>query len=205
MENGECTQRVEAVSVLNRMILQTASGQNLDVTNQQSEEGYWAVTRAKSSPYFGAALFIGALFGGGSLEIARELWNFGCIYGEMMQIHDDLNDCLASPANVDWLNGRSPLPILFAQSVAHPDRARFLELRGLVEDPEALEEAQAILVRCGAISYCVNELLSRHSRGIQLLNQIELAKPELLEQLLDEVIAPVQHLFNKVGAALLAG
>jgi geranylgeranyl diphosphate synthase type I len=185
---------------LNQMILRTAYGQDLDTMNLNTQDEYWAVTRLKSSPYFGAALFLGSLFGGAAQELAEEFRQLGELYGEIMQIHDDLNDSLAVPANVDWLAGRSPLPLLFAQIVDHPDRPRFIELRNKVNNLEALKEAQTILVRCGAISYSVNELMLRHAQAHELLNQMKLSKPESIAGLLNESIAPVKHLFAKVGA-----
>lgn len=118
-----------------------------------------------------------------------------------MQIHDDLNDCVANPANVDWHQERSSLPILFAQNVDHSQRARFVELRNQVADPRALLEAQTILVSCGAISYCVNELVLRHRQAGQLLAEMELPNPARLVKLLEGTIEPVRHLFEKVGAA----
>jgi geranylgeranyl pyrophosphate synthase len=122
------------------------------------------------------------------------------IFGEIMQIHDDLNDCLASPANVDWLQGRAPLPILFAELAPHPQRERFLELRGQVADPAKLQEAQAILVSSGAISYCVNELLLRQRAAEKIVNQTSLADPQPLISLLEHAVAPVRNLFASVGA-----
>jgi geranylgeranyl pyrophosphate synthase len=205
LSEKNCREREQAASALNEMIQRTAAGQNMDVMNLQTEEGYWAVTRAKSSPYFEAALHIGALFGGASLQLAEQIKGFGTLYGDIMQIHDDLNDSLAVPANVDWLAGRSPLPLLFAQIVDHPQRDRFLELRSRVEDPVALEEAQEILVSCGAISYSVDVLMRRHQQATELLNTIELVNPSALTGLLDEAIAPVKHLFAKVGADLSVG
>lgn len=192
--------RLAAIAALNEMIGGTAYGQDLDVQNTQTEEGYWAVTRAKSSPYFGAALFIGALFGGAELSVANQVKRLGEIYGEIMQIHDDLNDCLASPANVDWASGRSPLPILFAQIVDHPERERFVQLRKQVEDAGLLKEAQSVLVSSGAISYSVHELTARHQQAQELLAQIKLADASPLQELLDEAIAPVKNLFSSVGA-----
>jgi geranylgeranyl pyrophosphate synthase len=196
--------RLHSITALSEMIGGTAYGQDLDVQNTQTEEGYWAVTRAKSSPYFGAALFIGALFGGAELAVANQLKRLGEIYGEIMQIHDDLNDCLESPANVDWASGRSPLPILFAQIVDHPERQHFVELRKLVADPAVLEEAQSILVRSGAISYSVHQLTDRHQQAEVLLQQIKLADASPLQELLDEAIAPVKRLFSSVGAQFRA-
>lgn len=192
----------EAVLALNDMIFRTAYGQELDVQNAGSEQGYWTVARAKSSPYFGAAMFLGAICGRATLKLASALRDFGEIYGEIMQIHDDLNDCLATPANVDWLQGRNPLPILFAQTVDHPQRERFVEMRGKVEDPQALEEAQSILISSGAISFCAHELITRNNKAKALLHNINLKRPEALEGLLEEAIAPVRRLFAKVGVDL---
>lgn len=190
-----------AAGVLARLILRTAFGQDLDVQNQLSEEAYWQATRTKSSPYFGAALSVGAWMAGAEQTVAEQLQQFGELFGEIMQIHDDLNDCLAVPANVDWAQGRAPLPILFALLAPHPARQRFEEIRNQVSDPALLEEAQAILVSSGAISYCVNELRLRHEEAERLLEKIPLVDHQPLSQLLDQVIAPVNHLFAQVGVA----
>ncbi|MCL4257378.1 MAG: polyprenyl synthetase family protein [Anaerolineales bacterium] len=187
-----------AAAALSQMMGNTAYGQDLDVQNDHSEEGYWAVARAKSSPYFAAALTLGGLYGGASQLLAEQLRRFGALFGEVMQIHDDLNDCLAVPANVDWLQGRAPLPLLFAELVPHPQRERFVELRSQVQQPDALREAQRILVSSGAISYCVNELVLRHQRLQSMLDEMQLVEPGLLQQILDHAIAPIEQLFASV-------
>lgn len=197
---SEIRERERAVAAFGQLMLRTAYGQDLDVQNAQSEEAYWAVTRAKSSPYFGAGLYLGALCAGAEIGTTDRLKQFGELFGEIMQIHDDLNDCLASPANVDWLQGRSPLPILFASRVAHPQQALFIELRNQASDPLALAEAQSILVSCGAISYCARELMLRHAQAERLLAGIVLTNPAPLAKLLATLIAPVHNLFTKVGA-----
>lgn len=197
-----CSQPGEATAAYGELIGGTAYGQDLDVQNVHSEEGYWQVARAKSSPYFAAGLALGALFGGVAAEAAAQLKQFGALFGEVMQIHDDLNDCLASPANADWLLGRAPLPLLYAELVEHPQRQRFLELRAQAAQPGALQEAQAILVSSGAISYCVSELLARQQALEGLLAGMQLADPQPLQALLRQTLAPVQHLFTAVGAQL---
>jgi hypothetical protein len=68
----------------------------------------------------------------------------------MNQIHNDLNDTMAVPANPDWRLDRSPLPILFAQVVEYAEKERFLGLCQNISNPVALTEAQTILIRCGA-------------------------------------------------------
>jgi len=187
-----------ALTSFNRMYLMTALGQSWDVKCPIDETAYWRIVQTKSSPFFGAALQIGALLGGTSIETAGKLKELGNLYGEMIQIHDDLSDTLAVPANPDWLQGRSPLPILFAKVVDHPERSRFLELCGEISDENALQEAQDILVRCGAVSYCMDQLLRRYQSAQEALQAAELARPESIESLLDEVIAPVWKLFDAI-------
>ena len=188
-----------ALRSLNHMLLMTAFGQYLDSQNPGDEAAYWRVVQTKSAPFFSAALHVGALLGGADGETADGIQQLGCLYGEMIQIHDDLNDCMAVPANPDWTQGRSPLPILFAQVVDHPDRARFVKLRRAIPDPEALAEAQTILIRCGAISYGIHHLLERYQKGQALLAAMAVPRRDLLETLLADLINPVQALFVAVG------
>ncbi|MCW5874052.1 MAG: polyprenyl synthetase family protein [Anaerolineales bacterium] len=199
LEAYPCQQPSLAIAALGQMMGNTAYGQDLDVQNPHSEEGYWAVAKAKSSPYFATALSLGGLYGGADGALTEALGQFGAVFGEVMQIHDDLNDCLAEPANVDWLQGRAPLPLLFAELVPHPLQQRFVQLRSQVQDPEALREAQQILVSSGAISYCVNELLTRQRQLETSLAAMPLANPVPLQQILAQAIAPIEHLFSSVG------
>ena len=191
--------KIAVIGSLNQMMLATAFGQYKDVQNPADEEAYWQLIRGKSSPFFGAALHVGAFFGGAPHDIAEQLKQFGFIYGEMIQIHDDLNDAMAVPANPDWILGRSPLPILYAQVVEHPDRSRFLDLRKNISNPDALSEAQSILIHCGAVSYCVDQLLRRYQSARDILENISLVNREGLEGLLDEVIQPVRKLLATIG------
>ncbi len=181
---------------LNRMMMTTALGQHLDVQNPPDEMAYWKLVRTKSSPFFGTALLIGALMGNGSDETAAFLNQFGELYGEMIQIYDDLHDTMTVPANPDWILGRSSLPILYAQVVNHKDKARFLKLHQEIADPAALKEAQTILVRCGAISYCVDQILQRYQAARKILDAMTIQDKGKLEDLLDGIIKPVKSLFN---------
>ena len=190
--------RLAVLESLNAMIRKTALGQYLDTLNITDESSYWDIIQAKSSPFFGAALQAGGLFGGASLEVGEQLYQLGCIYGECIQMHDDLNDSLAVPANPDWLHNRAPLPILFALVVNHPDRERFLTLRRDINDPKSLTEAQAILVRCGAVSYCIDRILARQKEALSLLKTIPLANEAALEKLFDELVLPIRSLMNAI-------
>ena len=120
----------------------------------------------------------------------------GRLYGEMIQIHDDLNDTMAMPANPDWIQKRQPLPILFALNVEHPDREKFLDLYQNILNENALQEAQEILIRCGAVSYCVDQLIRRHEMAQEILNKTPLANKSQVDSLLEAVMRPVWKLFE---------
>jgi geranylgeranyl pyrophosphate synthase len=181
---------------LSRMITTVAFGQYLDTQNSETEKAYWEVVQTKSAPFFSAVLELGALFGGSPMEVAHKIGNIGCLYGEMIQIHDDLNDCMIEPAGPDWVKGRGSLPILFTQTVDHPERLRFIELRKNISALEALREAQSILIRSGSISYSFHQLLSRYEAAQTILTSIDLADPQPLKKVLYDLISPVQKFLN---------
>lgn len=191
--------RLEALDSLNRMMLTTAHGQEMDIQNPSDEIAYWRVVENKSAPFYRCALHLGALFAGAGKVLTKNLERLGRLYGEMIQIHDDLNDSMAVPANSDWLQQRKPLPILFALTVEHPDRRRFIDLYEDISTRNALQEAQEILIRCGAVSYCVDQLLRRYQFAQELLDKIPLPNRETLDSLLEGVIRPVWRLFETLG------
>jgi geranylgeranyl pyrophosphate synthase len=191
--------KLEALHSANQMILTVAHGQHLDIRNPTDEVSYWRVVEKKSASFFGTALELGTLLGGAPASTVKSIKRFGQLYGEMIQIHDDLNDALAVPASPDWIQKRMPLPILFAQKVAHPARRRFVTLCQDVTKPDALREAQDILIRSGAVSYCIDQLLHRHAAVEQILSLTPLAYREPLQGLVDEVVVPVWKLFETMG------
>jgi len=202
LQSGASIQvRFEAVKSLSQMMSTTALGQDLDIQNPADEKSYWQVVKNKSAPFYGCAFHLGSLFGEATVATASGLKRLGELYGEMIQIHDDLNDTMAVPANSDWLQGRKPLPILFAQSVKHPQRARFMELYKNISAENALQEAQEILIRCGAVSYCVDQLLCRHQAAQAILDEIPLRNKAALDSVIAAIIAPVEKLFETLGVS----
>ncbi len=194
--------RFEAVESLNRMLRETAFGQELDVQNPSDEDAYWRVVKNKSAPFYGSGFFLGALLGKARKATAARLDTLGRLYGEMIQIHDDLNDCMAVPANPDWLLGRKPLPILFAQTVNHPERSKFIDLCGDAGSQESLTRAQEILIRCGAVSYSIDCLAGRYQDARAILKDTALLYENDVEALLEELIMPVRNLFEVLGDGL---
>jgi geranylgeranyl pyrophosphate synthase len=191
--------RLAALGSLSRMMATLSYGQHLDGLNPSDEAGYWQIVETKSAPFFAAALESGALAGEAPPPAVAGLGRLGRLYGQMIQIHDDVKDCLVQPAGPDWLLGRASLPLLFARTVTHPWQAQFEELRPAVSDPAALAAAQSILIRCGAISYCVACLLERYQEACSLLQDLALPYPGGLHDLLERVIAPVQQLFARAS------
>ncbi len=193
--------RLQALDCLNRMLVCVSYGQHLDVQNPRQESAYWRVVDYKSASFFGCALKMGCLVAGVTGKTADGLERFGRLYGGMIQINDDLNDTMADPANPDWILGRSPLPILYAEQVDHPARARFLELRRGISRSGALQEAQQILIRCGAVSYCFYHLQNRHRAAVRLIDSLPLARDRDLRQLARALIAPVSGLLHRMESS----
>jgi geranylgeranyl pyrophosphate synthase len=198
---GKAVLESAVLRTLSQMIAEVAYGQFLDTQSVLDETDYWRIVKSKSAPFFGAALQLGALFGEAAAEVAENIKRIGSLYGEMIQIHDDLNDTMAVPANPDWLQGRSPLPILFAKLADHPERSRFMELCQSITEEDALHEGQEILIHCGAVSYCVDQILRRHQAAQDILTTMSLPRREVLDALLEEVVAPVWELFDAVGVS----
>jgi geranylgeranyl pyrophosphate synthase len=184
------------------MALGTAYGQHLDVQNLDGEENYWRTLRAKSAPFYGSGMEIGALAGAASMETAASLREFGMLNGEIIQIYDDLTDALQWPANPDWLEKRPNLAILFAAEADHSKRDRFRELRDRAHEADALAEAQAILMGCGAVSYCAYHVIRRVQAARTTLDQTTLIDRAPLLGILGPQTQPIIALLKKTGAAI---
>lgn len=194
--------KLEIISELTRVGLQTAVGQHLDVQNLAGQANYWKVVTAKSTPFYGGALKVGAIAGGASDTLAAEVYDLGVLFGEIIQIEDDLTDALETPANADWSQGRNNLLILYALTTDHAKRDRFAGLIGQVDDPAALAEAQQILVSSGAVSYCAYLLVHRYQSASKLLSEMSLPAPRPLSDLLDAYADSLLRLLRAAGIDL---
>ena len=59
-----------ALDSLNRMMLTTAYGQELDIQNPADEASYWRVVENKSAPFYGGAIHLGALLSEAQEDLA---------------------------------------------------------------------------------------------------------------------------------------
>ncbi len=193
--------KAAAGAALSAVALATAFGQDLDVQNLRGEEDYWRVVRAKSTPFYGGALQVGALLGGAGLPVAQGLYDFGVVLGEMIQIFDDLVDAFEAPANPDWGEGRNNLAILYARTADHDKRAEFLQVAPGADDPRVLQDAQQLLISSGAVSYCVYQQLQRFRTGRAILDRLDLADPAPMSELLRNQVDPLTRWLQDIGAA----
>ena len=191
--------QMQVVGHINQTMLETAYGQHLDNLYLDSEEAYWQAARAKSCPFFGLAFYLGSVASGVSENSSETILNLGRLYGEMIQIHDDLSDNLSDKIGSDWIQKRAALPILFARIVDHPDRDKFLTLTENIVDSYSLHQAQEILLGCGAVSYCIDQIVQRHKTATLLLSSLTLPDPQPLQRVFDEIIEPVLKLLGKQG------
>jgi geranylgeranyl pyrophosphate synthase len=198
----DAERRAAVMASFAQMGLTMAYGQDLDARNLSGEENYWKVTHAKSSSYFGTAMYAGAVMGNASPEVAQRLYQLGAMTGDVIQIHDDLKDALETPANPDWKQMRNNLLFLYAQTADHPDRERFLALRSQVDDPQALREAQQILARCGAVSYGMYHICQRYTASIKILESTQLADPAALREVVVKYITPLVEILKNLGVAI---
>jgi geranylgeranyl pyrophosphate synthase len=182
-----------------RMGLATAFGQSLDLRDLRGEEDYWNVVEAKTPPLFGAAFRLGALLGGAPEELADEIEQWGNILGRFIQVSDDLADSLQVPPRTDWHRRSNNLPILFAMTAQHPDRERFAGLASRYQDPEALEEAQKILLRSGAVSYCAFKMIEISQESRDRLARLALRDAAPLDEILTSHLRPLHRLLAQVG------
>lgn len=196
--------RHAAQAALAEAALMTAFGQELDVQNLQGEANYWRVVRAKSTPFYAAAVEVGALLAGADADLAQGVHDLGVLLGEMIQICDDLTDAFQTPANPDWTEGRNNLALLYAAAAAHPQRARFSELRSAAASPDVLRQLQQILIGSGAVSYCVYQWLARQQAAETLLARLLLADPAPLRHALEVQAAPLRQWLAQLDSAALA-
>lgn len=185
---------------LARMALATARGQELDVHEPGDEEAYWRTVGAKTPPLFAAALEIGALLGGAPPAAVAALGRLGAAMAHFVQVSDDLADALETPASADWGRGRGNLAILYAMTADHPEREAFRALAARAGEPSALAEAQRILVRSGAVAYCLYRLTAFAQEAQGLLAAAPVPDPRPLERLLSRQRQPLSRLLAAAGA-----
>ncbi|MEM8997064.1 MAG: polyprenyl synthetase family protein [Acidobacteriota bacterium] len=193
------TSEAEAHRRLGEICLGTAYGQMLDSQDPEGEEAYWRVVDLKTPPLFSYAFFLGALVATDSVETADRVAALGGILGRIVQLNDDLKDALETPATPDWGRRATNLAILYAATADHPEREDFLRLKAGVDDPAALREAQEILIRCGAFSYCSFQMVQSYRAARRQIAALELPAHGAIVEVFDDYVSPLRHLLRSIG------
>lgn len=188
-----------AKQTLSQLAMQTSVGQEMDVQNIEDESDYWRVVQGKSVPFYAEGFRLGAQLWGTTDEQVDVLGEIGGLFGEIIQIHDDLEDAFAVPAKPDWERQQNNLLILYGISAEYPQRSRFLELAQGASELSNLQEAQQILIQSGAVSYAIYQAVVRENRVHELLQQAQLPRPEPITELFTRHRTPLVHFLQDVG------
>ena len=163
------------------------------------EGAYWAMADAKTSPLLAGGLRMGAASAGADDATIAQFHRLGSLLGRFIQISDDLGDALETPAKPDWSRPRNNLALMYAADVDHPDRDEFRRLMTKVASPPALEAARQILVRCGAVAFCVERQLGLARVTVDHLNAMSVKSPAPLLRLLFRLSRPLRVLLADGG------
>lgn len=178
-----------AAAAITRLLHETAFGQQLDSADAFTEDEYWTAVKWKSTPYYRHAFALGALLAQhhGSPTNAQPIRSLGTIFGEMVQVIDDMVDVMATPVSRDWHRSNNLL-ILFAELT--DENGRFAELKTAVQGGADPEIAQQYLIDCGAVTYCEHVVKGKYERAMELLAILKI-EDSRLRKLFDSHLSAV--------------
>lgn len=176
-------QKQAVTLLLNQMKLCESKAQELATANLLDLNQYETIVHGKSGNVCGTSMKIGALLGGAHQDQADILYDLGKNLGEVGQISNDLRGAFQKQVNPDWHMTGSSLPILLALTTEHEylDELTSLLAEGLNEG-KTLKRAQDILVACGAVSLCCDQISTKLEKMYQKLCQCNLSKKEQLHK-----------------------
>ena len=183
------------------MSIATSLGQNKDVSRMIiTESDYWEIIREKTPPLFNSALFTGALAGGADIDTAEEISKLGLVYGQMVQISDDISDVFKDNVTADWRSGnKNNLPLLYCFEADYPEKKEFIFLAEHIDMPGSLEKAQSIVIQSGALSYCLYHLLALHEKATQQISLMNIFNKNELTKIATMLIDPALSLMKSAG------
>lgn len=196
-------ERIPAIGdCLQAMAFATAAGQEMDVGIIAGEDDYWQLVRAKSTPFYASAFELGAIAAGASTQQRATINEIGMLFGEIIQLLDDMDDAFATPAKPDWTRQNNNLVILFAKTANHMEREEFSELLKEIHDPDKLARAQAICIRAGSVSYCIYQLVSRIDQVKECLKQSDIPFSDPILDVFRHHLLPLKYLLHRIGVEI---
>ncbi len=190
---GECLQA---------MAFATAAGQEMDVGIISGEDDYWRLVRAKSTPFYASAFELGAIAAGATNQQRVAINEIGMLFGEIIQLLDDMDDAFAMPAKPDWTRQNNNLVILFAKMADHKERGEFIELLNKIHEPDKLATAQEICIRAGSVSYCIYQMVSRIDQVKERLKQSDVPFSDPILGVFRHHLLPLKYLLHRIGVEI---
>ena len=205
LERGGFRNRLPALNLFNRIVLDLYRGQYLDLHHtanlRMPRREYNRIIALGGGNHFAYLAKCGALLAGkGVGEVAR-LERFGYHYGMALFLTDDMVDAQPaaeigkSPA-ADLKNRRVRLPMIRALELASARQRAFLRSFYRKPQPAAGEvrRAAGILRRCGALAACKREAERHISLALRALRGLRSSTPVARLRWLAETLMEAQDL-----------
>ena len=186
------------VENLSDCILKTCLAQHKEFSAELNEKAYWELIGSKTPPLFSSALYTGALIATGEPNIARDISGLGSLFGKIIQVSDDLADAFKHEVVPDWYS-KMNLAILYALLADHHNKDEFTAKIRTVNMEGHLERLQAILLQCGAVSYCVYHLIEMNKKVVDMIDHMPLVNKKLLHDLRKSIIKPSLEVLLEVS------
>lgn len=198
-------ERIPAIGdCLQTMAFATAAGQEMDVGIIAGEDDYWQLVRAKSTPFYASAFELGAIAAGASTQQRTAINEIGMLFGEIIQLLDDMDDAFAMPAKPDWTRQNNNLVILFAKTANHNERDEFIELLNEIHEPDSLARAQEICIQSGSVSYCIYQMVSRIGQVKECLKQSNIPVFDPILDIFRHHLLPLEYLLHRIDVEIPA-
>ncbi|MBP7962858.1 MAG: polyprenyl synthetase family protein [Caldilineaceae bacterium] len=195
--------RIPAIGdCLQAMAFATAVGQEMDVGIIADEEDYWQLVRAKSTPFYASAFELGAVAAGATGQQRTAINEVGMLFGEIIQLLDDLDDAFGVPAKPDWTRQNNNLVILFAKTANHPEHEEFVELLKEIHEFGKLDRAQEICIQAGSVSYCIYQIVSRIGQVKESLKQSGVLTSDPILDVFRQQLLPLKYLLHRIGVEI---
>lgn len=178
-------------STLAALAAETAQGQHLDVGEAMTEEAYWTAVKWKSTPFYKHAFGLGALlakYHGVATDI-HLVTSLGALFGEIVQVIDDLSDIMAETVAGDWWRSNNLL-VLFAEMT--DENGRFAQLKEQVQQGINLGQAQQYLIDCGAVAYCEHVVEAKYSQALEIMGALGVGEKRPLRELFEQHVVAVR-------------
>jgi hypothetical protein len=188
----------EAAVSIGRAIRETATGQMLEASADETSDDYWHIVDSKTPPLVATALELGALAAGAEPARAAALTKLAFPLGRMLQIGDDCHDALG-PDAADW---RKPSRnLLMRYTLSGPRGGELTELLRDSADTRSLRAAQVLLLRDGALGYALHAQVVTLQTLAEELGALALPDPAPFLVSLERHRADVDQLLRTSGVS----